>query len=327
MIAAQVHAQIPSLDDPDTAATVASILAAPGLPVRVTVALQTDDDGLAAEVRAAGAEVLRFSVAESRGLGWARAMAAAQWGDEPWVMICDAHSLFVPGWAVYLAETARTLGRAVLTTYPVGIGNPGRPTRMALHSWTADRPARPRFFPQFIEPETGEPDPARSFAGGFSFAAAEWLQAVPHDPHLNYGAEEQTIAVRSWCAGWDLWHPGSHVAWHRYHTPGKPRDRRMWWDDRDAWAEAMEASKRRAVEVLEGRADHAWAVRGPRSLAEWREWSGMEGPEAVTPEAEWRAAVAPYALAEGAGDTTPAPPPVPPANAIPRHAIAAGIVA
>ena len=68
--------------------------------------------------------MLCVPVAESRGLGWARALAAAAWDGETWVVGVDAHTIAEPGWAPTLACEAERVGRGVLTTYPTNWGTP-----------------------------------------------------------------------------------------------------------------------------------------------------------------------------------------------------------
>ncbi|WP_425155490.1 GlcNAc-transferase family protein [Candidatus Palauibacter sp.] len=292
-----VHVQIPSLDDPDTPATVASILEAPGCGVRVTVCLQSDDPELAHRIVQAGAEVLHVPVAASRGVGWARALAAAAWDDEPWVLGCDAHCRWEPGGIATLIAESESVGGGVLSAYPASMARCCA-TLIQLAEWPADR-----IFPRFLGRGCGareRPRPARHIAGGMWFGPAAWQRAVPVDPSLPYGANEHALTIRSWTAGWDLWSPGAGVVRHAYGrrcrvTGGR---RRMWWDARPGWSELHARGRKRATASVDpARNDPLRGGLGlgtVRTFDAWESWAGISYPRrAWTDEAEWRESVMP----------------------------------
>ncbi|WP_425154841.1 GlcNAc-transferase family protein [Candidatus Palauibacter sp.] len=285
---ADVHVQIPSLNDPETPKTVRSLLDRPGLAVRVTVILQSDDAALREAVVRAGADVRWVRLAKSRGCGWARVLAAAAWDGEPWVMGVDAHTLAEPGWAANLAREAEQVGRGVLTTYPTNWGQPVRPTVMRLNKWP--RPERPSFIGQVVDP--GSPSPSRAWAAGFWFAPAEWQREVPPDPAAHYGTAEHLTAVRTWTNGWDLFHPGVAIVQHRYSRG----DRTMWWTDREGWHAPLAAAQKLAAAVLAEGATGPYGLGTVRTLSEWEAWSGMrQSDQTFEPEDQWRARVEPGA--------------------------------
>lgn len=286
-----VHLQIVSLDDPDTPETVASLLADPGMKVRVTVALDTEDDTLERLTREAGATVLRGSADNSKGLGVARAKTAADWQGEPWLCGTDAHMRAAPGWAALLREDAGKVGKGVLSTYAAHIGKPASATIMRIYAWKS--PAFPSFHGTRV-PDAEHPYPARSWANMMWFAPAQWQQEVPVDASQLWGSEEQSTAVRSWTRGWDLWHPSQHVMWHRSSMDGSTdgkRTRRMWWTDRSNWYPPYKASQDRATELLLGNVlPGKYSIGTKRTIAEWEKWSGMEqATQTFVPEDEWRA--------------------------------------
>ena len=66
------------------------------------------------------------------------------------------------------------------------------------------------------------PVPARSLAGGFYFTLGRHCRDVPYDPSI-YFSDENSMAVRSFTHGYDLFHPHRHILWHHYGRESAPR--------------------------------------------------------------------------------------------------------
>ena len=290
-----VFVAIASYADPDTAATVRSIARAAGMPVRFGVCLQDDGDAIAADLRALyleglAVDVLHVPARASRGLGWARLLAATLWDGETWTLTVDAHMRFLTGWADKLAAQSAMAGeRAVLTTYAPDTGMAVQPTSLQLESW--EHLERPLYHGAVDYSGRGRPIPARMLGGHFIWAPAAWALDVPQDPWLYYGCEEMGLAVRTWTAGWDLWHPGVAVCVHDFSRDGRP----LHWEEHDDWGNALEVGRSRARALLTG-ADSglgAWGLGSARTLAEYQAWAGVDILNRTwTPDAEWRAGLA-----------------------------------
>ena len=292
---ADVFVTIASYDDQDTPETVRSLLADPGLKVRVHVVLQTDDDGLQSAVEDAGAEVLRVERADARGIGWPRAVGQLCHLGETFWLQCDAHMRFVPGWASTLAGQQALVGdRAALSSYPLDIATPlervaGRATIMRLKPGWIHRgwlSVAQEWGPQKFG---GRPAPARTIASGFLWAPAGWLSEVLADPYIYFG-DEPPITVRAWTHGWDLFHPARAVCTHNYQPDSRPRH---WADFPKGWYHFEKVAQTRCAQLFGwepgGSALGIYGLGHVRSLAEFEQWAGVDfAARTQIDDAEWR---------------------------------------
>src|SRR5690606_31241175 len=66
-----------------------------------------------------------------------------------------------------------------------------------------------RLAPDYIDnyQELTSPQPTWFLSAHFLFTYGQWIKEVPYDPELYFEGEEDTLAVRSFTHGWDLFHP------------------------------------------------------------------------------------------------------------------------
>ena len=292
-----VFVTIASYEDQDTPATVASLLADPGLKVRVHVVLQTDDDALEAATRDAGAVVLRVPRAQARGIGWPRLVGQTCHLGEPYWMQCDAHMRFLPGWATTMAAQQALVGqRAALSSYPLDTKTPldqvaGRATIMRIKEGWIDRgwvSVAREWGPHKFG---GRPAPARNIASGFLWAPSAWLAEVPADPYCYFG-DEPSITTRAYTNGWDLYHPSVAVCTHNY----GPRPRH-WRHYPKGWYHLETVARRRAAQLFgwePGREQlGVYGLGRQRSLEDFGEWAGIDfGSRTHVEDSEWRKGLA-----------------------------------
>ena len=287
---------IPCYDDDDIAPTVASALGQAAGDVRVGVCLQTDDDACEASLRALGADVIRVPLDEARGCAWARSLAASLWGGEEWLLKCDAHHRFAPGWDAELAEQIRGIahadGRAALTAYlpsPAGIADFQSQccVMTAKGGWSV--------MGWGLQAETwavqDAPLPSRFLSGHFLFApAALWLAECPDDPWIQFAGEETSMGLRAWTNGWNLWHPRRNVATHRYGWDHPGLGPRM-WDRNPRYGERDETARRRLHALYgfdrDGPPLGAYGLGHVRTRADWEAWARATLLERAEPTADW----------------------------------------
>jgi hypothetical protein len=73
----------------------------------------------------------------------------------------------------------------------------------------------------------GGPVRARFVSAHLLFTLGSFVAEVPYDPDLYFIGEEISLAIRAFTHGYDLFHPGVHVAWHEYSRSLRPKH----WDD------------------------------------------------------------------------------------------------
>lgn len=202
---------------------------------------------------------------ESRGACWARAECMKLYGGEDWFLQLDSHHRFAQDWDATLLDQAEKSGsaRPVLSTYAAAF-DPAAPTP-AADAATCMRFDRftPEAIPLYLfgampgwERRTG-PMRARFVSGHLLFAPGRFVEDVPYDPDLYFIGEEITLAIRAFTHGYDLFHPGAHVAWHEYTRKLRPKH----WDDH----------------VTAMGAETPWHARDSVSLAKVRRF--LEAPE------------------------------------------------
>ena len=121
------------------------------------------------------------------------------------------------------------------------------------------------------------PIAARWVCGHMLFAPGSFVEDVPYDPEIYFGAEDVTVALRAFTHGYDLFHPAENILWHDY-TSG----RRKHWDDhtteerrRRPWYELREASFRRAARLVAEATVGRHGLGQRRTLEDYEAYAGI----------------------------------------------------
>jgi hypothetical protein len=296
-----IFVQIPAYRDPELLPTLVNLVDRARYPgrLRVSVCWQHGEDDSPAAFADAGfamtssivsgrlhhglsrrgacIRLFDYAMGESRGCGWARAMAQQGFDGEDYTLQLDSHHRFTREWDQRLVDMLEGLRcerypRPVLVAHPPAY-EPRRPVPEACHegfqtdfvAFGGPGVVRTRSTP--IDSPAGRMSPvrARFFSGGFAFADGSFVRDVPADPDHYFNTEEITLAVRAYTHGYDLFHPHRHVLWHHYGREGMSK---VWEDQSRALA--------RGETTLDG------AQLGMRAMAAAEAAFGMHGPpEAV----------------------------------------------
>lgn len=252
---------------------------------------------LAALCQPAKLRYLHIHPVESRGVCWARALAFSLYQNEDHLLQIDSHMLFEPGWDEQLLQQWQALlaqsAQPIVSTYPYGFEfEDGKPvvkinvsgkTTLVLrpHPDTdlSDTSATLRFRAEHVF--TREPVRGCHVAGGFLFTAGRFVDEVPYDPHLYFHGEEQSLAVRAYTKGWDIFHPPHIPLFHLYKMPNMAHSTHHWhaeWEQqRDfKYPELTRHAKERLMDLLYERRDlGAYGLGKERSLADYARLSGV----------------------------------------------------
>jgi Glycosyltransferase (GlcNAc) len=242
------------------------------------------------------ASYVRIDPAQARGPCWARAIAMTFYRGEDWFLQIDSHMDFERDWDERLASQAAALAPnrkgVVLTTYP----NPfvleeGKPVRkpvtqgvlaLIVKKGTSFTPG------QWTLPFEGVPvDAAAPIAGfhvgaGCLFATGRFAIDFPYDPAIYFHGEEQSIALRVFTAGWDIFHPPGMPIYHLYTTKETTALRDLHWDaDHDAarnvkWTELENRSRQRLAQLVDGAPLGAYGIGSVRTIADFAAFSGID---------------------------------------------------
>jgi hypothetical protein len=206
---------------------------------------------------------------------------------EDWFLQLDSHHRFADGWDAILLDQAEKSGaaRPVLTTYAAPydpaatLSHDPAPTRMRFDCFTAQGIPTFQFGDIAAAERNGAPIRARFVSGHLLFAPASFITDVPYDPELYFIGEEISLAVRAFTHGYDLFHPGAHVAWHEYTRLGRTKH----WDDHVAgnpvaqpWHERDAVSLAKVQRFLTVRPIGPFACGDQRSVDEYEVYAGID---------------------------------------------------
>ena len=169
---------------------------------------------------------------DALGVSWARNIAFSLHDDEEFLLQIDSHMLFKENWDKELIERYTELKKIsqkpIISTYPYNFSfdennNPKYKEQSNKYALVL-RPhpdtlldkdnAVLRF--RANHKATDKPVLGCHIAGGFIFTSAEFIQEVPYDPFLYFHGEEQSLSIRAYTRGWDIYHPNYIPLFHLY---------------------------------------------------------------------------------------------------------------
>ena len=223
---------------------------------------------------------------DSRGACWARAACMQLYDGEDFYLQLDSHHRFAEHWDKTLLDQLERTGAAkpLLTAY-LPAYNPDTPTpktdaptRMRFDKYTAEGVPLFQFDPIHDWRPDGRPMRARFVSAHMLFAPGGFVAEIPYDPELYFTGEEISLAARAFTHGYDLFHPGVHVAWHEYTRNQRPKH----WDDHaDAsaggqpWRQLDAASLAKVHRLLNAPAPGPFGLGIARTLADYEAYAGL----------------------------------------------------
>lgn len=186
---------------------------------------------------------------ESRGVCWARSLAFSLHQTEHFFLQIDSHMLFEKAWDDQLLQTWHELRitspKPIVSTYPYGFEfeegqavvkiDVSDQTTLVLRpqpeSTLTDHDATLTFRAEHVF--VRNPVKGCHIAGGFLFAHGSFIEEIPYDPKLYFHGEEQSLSLRSFTHGWDIFHPPHIPLFHLYKMPNTPHETHHWhpnWD-------------------------------------------------------------------------------------------------
>jgi hypothetical protein len=234
---------------------------------------------------------------DTLGVSWARNIAFSLYNYEEFLLQIDSHMCFEPGWDDTLrTQYARLLERSpkpILSTYPYRFDMvDGAPQYTPSDGKTAlvlrPHPETPlkdddvvlRFIGKHLF--TDEAVEGCHVAAGLIFCSSQFIEEVPYDPFLYFHGEEQSLAVRAFTRGWNIYHPTRMPIYHLYKQEGVAHDSHHWHGAVDAHrafngAFLTERAKLRLFELLCGNGlPGAYGLGAVRTLEEFAALSGID---------------------------------------------------
>jgi hypothetical protein len=253
--------------------------------------------GATEPVPASQVSAVHIDPAEARGPCWARSLAMSLYRGEDWFLQIDSHTDFEPGWDRALVKQAQAFDavhpRFVISSYPAPFEMiEGKPVRRPTTQKILAHVVKPgTVFEQdhpvlFFEAHPVEQDePVRGFhlGAGCIFAQGQFVNRFPYDPALYFHGEEQSLAVRLFTHGWDIYHMAGLPLSHLYRAASDETSRPLHWDSshdanrsRKWWDLEQHARRRLSGLLCEGRNLGAYGLGNERSLDDYARFSGID---------------------------------------------------
>ena len=73
-----------------------------------------------------------------------------------------------------------------------------------------------RYVPHSIKDNLTQPQLWHTISAHYLFTYNQWVKDVPYDPELYFDGEEDTLALRSYTNGYDIYYPHDKISYHFY---------------------------------------------------------------------------------------------------------------
>jgi hypothetical protein len=234
---------------------------------------------------------------DTLGVSWARSIAFSLYDGEAFMLQVDSHTLFEPGWDEQLpALHDKLLARSpkpLISTYPYRFDLVGGVPHHAPNEGRTALVLRPhpernlspddavlRFMARHLF--TTEPVLGCHVSAGFLFAAGAFVEEVPYDPYLYFHGEEQSLSVRAFTRGWDIFHPLTMPLYHLYKDEGTAYATHHWTGEAEARrafrsSYLLERARLRLNRLLMGDGlPGAHGLGSTRTMQQFRQLSGID---------------------------------------------------
>lgn len=182
---------------------------------------------------------------DTHGVSWARSIAFSLYNNENFLLQIDSHTVFEQDWdEILMSQYWEMLGRSpkpILTTYPDpfsmhdGIPQYNNSVKdsgkvSVLRPMDGEVLLEDNLLLGFIATYVDSKDPVVGchVAGGFLFTSGSFISEIPYDPFLYFHGEEQSLAIRAYTRGWDIYHPRIVPLRHLYKQSGVEYDSQHW---------------------------------------------------------------------------------------------------
>lgn len=236
------------------------------------IVLHQDED-VPPELSHQNIKVIKVPLAEGKGHGWARRQAQSLYSGQDYTIQIDAGSRFKEDWDETLINALNSLGeRALITNYAnkLEIGS----SNMEVQDYAF----KPSVYSYYNTPVTWA-NPmkgvknivkGRWISDHFLFARGSHCNDVKYDPDLYYSEFESNLTLRSFCAGYDIYHYNLPLVWREY--TNRPYN---WQVDQEWWAKDQEG-KLKFRDLIEGRVVGEYGLSSQRSLRDFELYSGID---------------------------------------------------
>ena len=128
-----------------------------------------------------------------------------------------------------------------------------------------------------------EPVNGCHLAAGFIFTSALFIEEVPYDPYLYFHGEEQSLSIRAFTKGWDIYHPTWIPLYHCYKKIDTSHTTQHWHGSTDN-KRVLDSNylRKRAIKRVnrlfyeDGMKNSIYGLGNVRTLEEYINFSGID---------------------------------------------------
>jgi len=229
---------------------------------------------------------------ESQGCCWARAQIQQLISHETYFFQCDSHHVYIKNWDSHCIHMYNQCvsqskhSKVVLSTYATPCNLPDfyvthddAPYYMRTEKFYNF--PKVRYVPEKLKSSdviNGKPILWHTISAHFLFTKTSWVHDVPYDPELYFDGEEDTLALRSFTNGYDIYYPYRVVSYHFYTRSGHTRhsDVDKQWHKIDTYA------KQRLHKIINGQIKGKFGLGNERTLEDYKSLSKLDYINMVT---------------------------------------------
>jgi len=216
---------------------------------------------------------LHLSPVHSRGVSWARAVAMTLYANEDYFLQIDSHTCFDRNWDITLVDTIETISsrtgnkRIIVSTRPFAfefLSNgeirkkrfTASTLKLVPKSHVIDL-ANPVVLFRCENSNEVVDLPGIQVSAAFLFTRGHFVEEIPYDPYMYFHGEEQSVSVRAYTHGWDIWHPNSLPLYHLYKRR-EVNEAPLHWDDEfesrrsEKWQSMRKRANMRLKQLFQG---------------------------------------------------------------------------
>ncbi|NOQ30430.1 MAG: hypothetical protein GQ570_04810 [Helicobacteraceae bacterium] len=236
---------------------------------------------------------------DTLGVSWARNIAFSLFDNEEYLLQIDSHMMFMQNWDEILIQQHTDLlkiaKKPIISTYPYDFHfDENEEIVFKEHSSEYVLELRPhpdttleeesavlRFRAEHNKSST--PVHGCHMAAGFIFTNGNFIEEVPYDPYLYFHGEEQSLSIRSYTKGWDIYHPNLIPLYHNYKITKTNYTTHHWNKDVDTKRVLSSTYlKERATQRInrlfyeDGMKNSIYGLGNVRTLDEYIRFSGID---------------------------------------------------
>jgi len=235
---------------------------------------------------------------DTLGVSWARHLVFSLYDNEDYFLQVDSHTYFEENWDENLINQYEILlkksQKPIISTYPYGFSlnedgeviykKPSGKSVLVLRPKEECSLTKDSFVLQFRAKHiiSNEAVAGCHIAAGFLFTKGSFIEEIPYDPYLYFHGEEQSLSLRAFTKGWDIYHPTWIPLYHLYKKTNVSYNTHHWNGEiskkRDfEWTYLQKRSKNRLEKLIKGKLNNSiYGLGTIRTIEEYIDFSGID---------------------------------------------------